>query len=60
MAIHEMPNNALHLTSIPLRSIAAGELYHSAIDKKEVHMNTQQGDWSKLRDYLNSSKLPNG
>jgi len=23
-------------------------------------MNTQQGDWSKLKDYLTSVKLPNG
>lgn len=27
------PNKALHLTAIPLRSIAAGELYRSAIDE---------------------------
>lgn len=29
----EMANKALHLTAIPLRSIAAGELGHSPFEK---------------------------
>jgi hypothetical protein len=29
---NKKPNNALHLTAIPLRFIAAGELDRSAID----------------------------